>query len=39
MLTIMETLQADPQCDTAGKVYIHGRWADPMLRKQNILEA
>ena len=29
MLTIMDTLRADLQWDTAGKVYIHGRWANP----------
>ena len=39
MLTILETLQADPHRGTAGKVYIHGRWADPMSVKQNIFRA
>ena len=39
MLTIMETLQADPHRCTAGKVYIHGRWVDPMSGKQNICGA
>ena len=39
MLTIMETLRADLQWDTAGKVYIHGRWADRMSAKQNICGA
>ena len=39
MLTIMETLRADPQWDTASKVYIHGRWSDQMSVKQNICGA
>ena len=36
MLTILETLRADPHRDTAGKVYIYGRWADPMSEKRRI---